>query len=386
MGRWPSIRVLRLTHLVIPVKSAIFSTLRVLDLSHLQDSPKMRALPLDFALNALSGCHELQELKLNSVFPELVGESDYIVPLPQLRRLEVISKVGPTTRVPFPASPLVAMMILRYVELSPHASLRFVSHVKPSTQVGYRSFIPPEDPAYIPILSHATFAHLRPNSFTCSEPGGGTLEVAVEFDHEEEEPRQWFNQDLQLIDMASLLARAPITHLALTSASLYSESIAIAFRTFPGLTTLEFSTVPSSSCRPKDWRFPALFCCLIVPPEVHIRDAVEPADETDEEYRARLPLRRLRVLRFNALLWESTVLTLLFGTLYARCALGAPSLAELFVAMYGRAEAAEAEDADVREKEEKAMEMLESLVDGPVVCEDCEPPVSSSPGGSNFQI
>ncbi|KAM5545826.1 hypothetical protein V8D89_000864 [Ganoderma adspersum] len=380
MGLWPSIRVLRLTHLVLPAKGAIFRSLRVLDLSHMQDNPKMRTLPLDFALTVLEGCNELQELKLNSVFPELVGRADFIVPLPQLRRLEVISKVGPTTRSPFPASPLVSMMILRHVELPLHASLKFVSHVDPATAVGYRSFIPRENPSYIPILSHATFAHLRPNSFTCSEPGGGTLEVAVHFDSEDE--RGWFDQDRQLVDMAFLLARAPITHLSLTSARLHSDSIATAFKTFPGLATLEFATVPTSSCQPKDWRFPALFSCLVLPPEAHMRDAVVPEDETDEEYRARLPLRGLRVLRFNALLWEDSALQLVFASLYARLTFGLPNLAELFVAMYGREPANEDEGGDGAAKRREEMEMLESLVDGPVVCEDCEPPAPLSSGDS----
>ncbi len=380
MGRWPSIRVLRLTHLVLPVKSAIFSSLRVLDLAHLQGTPKMCTLPLDFALTALESCHGLQELKLNGVVPELVGPSEIIVPLPQLRRLEVISEVGLSARLPFPTSPLVSTMILRHVQLPLHASLKFVSKVKASTPVGYRSFIPHEDPSYIPILAHATFAHLLPNSFACSEPGGGTLEVAVEFDEENEEP--WFHQDRQLRDVSFLLARAPITHLSLVSARLHSASMVTAFGTFPGLTTLEFSTIPMNDGEPEDWRFPALFSSIILPREAHVGGARAPSDESDSEEGSTarpLPLRSLRVLRFNALLWESRVLGLVFASLYARFALGAPNLSELYVAMYGRS----AGGIDDTEKQEREMEMLGTLVDGPVVYEDCEPrPVFLSPDNS----
>ncbi|KAI1793762.1 hypothetical protein LXA43DRAFT_1000390 [Ganoderma leucocontextum] len=372
LGHWPSIRVLRLTHLVLPVKSAIFGSLRVLDLAYMHDVPKMSTMPLDFALTVLEACHELQELKLNGVFPKLVGESEILVSLPHLRRLEVTSHIGPTPRWPFPMSSLVSNMLLRHVQLPLHAALKFVSQVKASTPVGYRSFIPPEDPSYIPILHHATFACLRHDSFLCSEPGGGTLEVTVEFDGEDE---PWFNQDRQLVDMSFLLARAPITHLSLVSARLYSESISIAFGTFSGLTTLEFSTVPTHDGEDEDWRFPALFSSLLLPREAHVRGASAPTDESDEEFRARLPLRTLCVLRFNALLWESRVLGLVFACLYARFALGAPRLSELYVAMYG----GEAGDIDRTEKHDEEIEMLESLVDGPVVYEDCEPPVSLSP-------
>ena len=51
------------------------------------------------------------------------------------------------------------------------------------------------------------------------------------------------------------------------------------------------------------------------------------------------------------------------------------ALAELVIAMYGREPASDdreikGDDGTAKRREE--VEMLESLVDGPVVCEDCE--------------
>ena len=220
------------------------------------------------------------------------------------------------------------------------------------------------------MLSHATFACLRHNSFLCSQPGGGTLEVGVEFCGED---KPWFNQDRQLIDMSFLLARAPITRLSLVSTDLDSESMAIAFGTWPGLSTLEFSTVPTHDGKSEgDWRFPAFISPLVLPREAPEFGVGAPREESDEHHFAtRLPLKSLRVLRFNGLLRESRVPSVIWGCLYFRTALGAPRLLELRVALYGP----QAEDAA---KQREAMDTLRTLVDGPVVIEGCDVPDSLS--------
>lgn len=224
-----SVRVLRIRDLqgLDLHRAALVRNLRTLDFRGCSTFGKHS---LDAFLALLDGSRDtLEEITLYDILPRvsLTGRSQRVVSLHRLKRLVI----RPVVYIDSPPLLICQLRIplITSIELVERLDVRIVQVVT--------------DGPTFPILLHATSAQIHVGRMTwlsCTEPGGGTLQVCVRA--EENPAPEKISSDTHLADVCTLLSRAPLNELTLfmrKSEALNTERTVAVFEAFPALQSIQ---------------------------------------------------------------------------------------------------------------------------------------------------